>query len=34
LADEEFGDRYGERIADRMEEMFERLHYSQKSYRK
>lgn len=34
LADEEFGDRYGECIADRMEEMFERLHYSQKSYRK
>lgn len=34
LADEEFGERYGLRIADRMEEMFERLHYSQKSYRR
>lgn len=34
LADEEFGERYGLRIADRMEEMFERLHYKQKSYRK
>ncbi len=34
LADEEFSERYGNRISDRMEEMFERLHYSQKSYRK
>lgn len=34
LADEEFGERYGLRIADRMEEMFERLHYNQRSYRK
>lgn len=34
LSDEDFGERYGSRISDRMEEMFERLHYSQKSYRK
>lgn len=34
LADEEFGERYGLRIADRMEEMFERLHYKQNSYRR
>lgn len=34
LKDEDFGDRYGERIADRLEEMFERLHYQNKSYRK
>lgn len=34
LADEEFGERYGLRIADRMEEMFERLYYKQKSYRR
>lgn len=33
LNDEEFGERYGVRIADRMEEMFERLHYKQNSYR-
>lgn len=34
LADEQFAERYGARIADRMEEMFERLHYQNKSYRK
>lgn len=34
LKDEDFGDRYGARIADRLEEMFERLHYQNKSYRK
>lgn len=34
LSDEEFCERYGSRIADRMEEMFERLYYSHKSYRK
>lgn len=34
LNDEEFGERYGLRIADRMEEMFERLHYKQNSYRR
>lgn len=34
LNDEEFGERYGVRIADRMEEMFERLHYKQNSYRR
>lgn len=34
LKDEDFGDRYGERIADRLEEMFERLYYQNKSYRK
>lgn len=33
LADKDFKERYGERIADRMEEMFERIHYNQKSYR-
>lgn len=34
LSDEEFCTRYGTRIADRMEEMFERLYYSHNSYRK
>lgn len=34
LKDEDFGDRYGVRIADRLEEMFERVHYQNKSYRK
>lgn len=34
LGDDEIVRRYGVRIADRMEEMFERLHYTQKSYRK
>lgn len=34
LAEEEFGERYGKRIYDRMEEMFDRLYYNNKSYRK
>lgn len=34
LADEDFGQRYGERISDRLQEMFERLHYDNKSYRR
>lgn len=34
LKDEDFAERYGVRIADRMEEMFERLYYQNKSYRK
>lgn len=34
LKDSDFGERYGVRIADRLEEMFERLHYQNKSYRK
>lgn len=34
LANEEFSERYGSRISDRMEEMFETLHYQNKSYRK
>ena len=34
LKDDDCGDRYGARIADRLEEMFERLHYQNKSYRK
>ena len=34
LSDKDLEDRYGLRIADRMAEMFERLHYSNRSYRK
>lgn len=34
LTDDDFSERYGARIADRMEEMFERIRYTQKSYRK
>lgn len=34
LGDDEFAERYGRRIYDRMEEMFDRLHYSNGSYRK
>ena len=34
LSDKDLEDRYGLRIADRMDEMFERLHYSNRSYRK
>lgn len=34
LKDSDFGERYGIRIADRMEEMFERIYYQNKSYRK
>ena len=34
LNDKELEERYGLRIADRMAEMFERLHYSNRSYRK
>ena len=34
LKDSDFGERYGIRIADRMEEMFERVFYQNKSYRK
>lgn len=34
LADDQFAERYGVRIADRMEEMFERIRYTNKSYRK
>lgn len=34
LKDTDFGERYGGRIADRLEEMFERVHYQNKSYRK
>ena len=34
LSDKDLEDRYGQRIADRMTEMFERLHYSNRSYRK
>ena len=34
LRESDFSERYGERIADRLDEMFERIHYSNKSYRK
>lgn len=34
LKDADFGDRYGPRISDRLEEMFERVFYQNKSYRK
>ncbi len=34
LKESDFSERYGERIADRLDEMFERIHYSNKSYRK
>ena len=34
LNDEELQERYGLRIADRMAEMFEKLHYSNRSYRR
>lgn len=34
LGDDDFADRYGVRISDRMEEMFERIRYTRKSYRK
>lgn len=34
LGESEFEDRYGIRIYDRIQEMFERIHYQNKSYRK
>lgn len=34
LKDADFGERYGSRISDRLEEMFERVFYQNKSYRK
>ncbi|WP_238619211.1 P-loop NTPase family protein [Bacteroides salyersiae] len=34
LKDTDFGERYGSRISDRLEEMFERVFYQNKSYRK
>lgn len=34
LSETDLRDRYGDRIADRLEEMFERIHYNNKSYRK
>ena len=34
LSDEEMRERYGIRIYDRMEEVFDRLYYKQASYRK
>lgn len=34
LKDADFGERYGYRISDRLEEMFERVFYQNKSYRK
>lgn len=34
LSESDLRERYGDRIADRLQEMFERIHYRNKSYRK